>query len=558
VPVAAILACALGGLAFVVADSHSKSRQQLERNFYGRPAVAAALFAGLLRGSVNAASVPPNLTKETVTGSDLRADSAQGGQRLAVYGADGRLLGARKFAPGAPVASAADERLVIEQALRQGTSISPVLGAPPNASLDMATGYQTRSGMRVMVTEFPLASVSTLLPGYMSALASRGGEAFIVDRANRVIGASSLRVTPGIVVADGALLAALRKLHEGPYTRGGAAWHYASGPIAGTTWRIVLAVPDSTLYAPISSVAISWILLALFALCGLVVMVLVARSRRDSERLARAYRELEVRNSEIEEANQAKSRFLASMSHELRTPLNGVIGFAELMHDGRVGAVSDLHREYLGDILSSARHLLALINDVLDISKVEAGKLEFHLEWFDAARFVAEVQVAMRPLAENKEIALEADVDPALGSIFADPDKLRQVLFNYISNAIKFTPGGGRVEIRVAHSEHDEGMLVLEVEDSGIGIAPEDIDKLFAEFEQLKASDGRPAPGTGLGLALTKRMVEAQGGAVGVSSVVGVGSVFSASLPCRGPGAPREEIEPDGSKTSPVAVAEQD
>jgi signal transduction histidine kinase len=391
----------------------------------------------------------------------------------------------------------------------------------------------------------------------MSALVERGGEAFILDAANRIIATSGARVAPGVLARDPGLLAALREHQQGGYLRGGEASNYTSSGIEGTTWRVMLSVPDSTLYAPISGAeqTVSWVLLALFALCGIVVLALVARGRRDSERLARTYRELETRNSEIEEATQAKSRFLASMSHELRTPLNGVIGFAELMHDGRVGEVSDLHREYLGDILASARHLLTLINDVLDISKVEAGKLELHPEEFDAERLVAQVQVALRPLAEDKRIVLEADVDSGLGAVFVDPDKLRQVLFNYVSNAIKYTPERGRVEIRVAPCEQEEGMLCLEVEDSGIGIAPEDLDKLFTEFGQLTPSNGRPLPGTGLGLAVTKRIVEAQGGMVGVRSLVGRGSVFFASIPHRQRVPPREDGKPERSWEASGVVA---
>jgi signal transduction histidine kinase len=221
-----------------------------------------------------------------------------------------------------------------------------------------------------------------------------------------------------------------------------------------------------------------------------------------------------------------------------------------------VGEVSVQHREYLGDILASARHLLTLINDVLDISKVEAGKVELHPELFDPERLVAEVQTALRPLADDKEISLEAHVNPDLGDVFADPDKFRQLLFNYVSNAIKFTPPHGRVDIRVAPWPDQEGALRVEVEDTGVGIAPEDIGKLFTEFGQLKPGDGRPMPGTGLGLAVTKRIVEAQAGTVGVRSVLGRGSVFFATLPCRPPlPAARDSAERDSAERSAVAVA---
>jgi CheY-like chemotaxis protein len=217
------------------------------------------------------------------------------------------------------------------------------------------------------------------------------------------------------------------------------------------------------------------------------------------------------------------------MSHELRTPLNAIIGFAELMHDGKVGPVSTLHKECLDDILTSSRHLLQLINDVLDLSKVEAGKMEFRPEPVDLERLVGEVRDILRGLAAQKRIHLAVQVAPGLGEVVIDAGKLKQVLYNFLSNALKFTPEGGNVTVR-ARAEGDERFRV-EVEDDGIGIQAEDLGRLFAEFQQLDASAAKPYAGTGLGLALTKRIVEAQGGQVGLSSVHGRGSVFYAVLP---------------------------
>jgi CheY-like chemotaxis protein len=217
------------------------------------------------------------------------------------------------------------------------------------------------------------------------------------------------------------------------------------------------------------------------------------------------------------------------MSHELRTPLNGIIGFAELMHDGKVGPVSAEHKEYLGDILTSARHLLQLINDVLDLSKVESGKMEFRPEPVEVARLVGEVRDILRTLAAQKRIDVNAEIDPAVSGIVSDASKLKQVLYNYLSNALKFTPDEGRVTVRVVPEDREH--FRLEVEDTGIGIRPEDMDKLFVEFQQLDASVAKKYPGTGLGLALTKRIVEMQGGQVGVRSTPGRGSVFFAVLP---------------------------
>jgi PAS domain S-box-containing protein len=242
--------------------------------------------------------------------------------------------------------------------------------------------------------------------------------------------------------------------------------------------------------------------------------------RNKNEQLARA---LDAARS----ATEAKSRFLASVSHELRTPLNGIIGFSELMHDGKLGPVAEDHRDVLGDILTSARHLLQLINDILDLSKVEAGRMEFRPESSRIQNLVSEVCDVMRPLADRKSIELTASAPADLTAVI-DPSKFKQVLYNYLSNAVKFTPQGGKVQVRVAREEGS--CFRLDVEDTGPGITPEQISRLFQEFQQLP-NNRTAEQGTGLGLALTRHIVEAQGGSVTVSSVPGQGSTFSAVLP---------------------------
>jgi PAS domain S-box-containing protein len=234
-------------------------------------------------------------------------------------------------------------------------------------------------------------------------------------------------------------------------------------------------------------------------------------------------------NRRMQEANRLKSEFLANMSHELRTPLNAILGFAELMFKGKVGPIADDHKEYLGDILSSARHLLRLINDVLDLAKVESGKMEFRPETLDLGNVIGEVRDILRGLAFARRIRVETDVHAAAGTAVLDPSKLKQVLYNYVSNALKFTHEHGRVTIRVI--PEDEAHVRIEVEDTGIGIPAEDTPRLFVEFQQLDAGMAKKYAGTGLGLALTKRIVEAQGGHVGVKSEPGKGSTFWAVLP---------------------------
>jgi PAS domain S-box-containing protein len=265
----------------------------------------------------------------------------------------------------------------------------------------------------------------------------------------------------------------------------------------------------------------------------------ISEEKALEEQLKRKNQEIEEQYRRVREANRLKSEFLANMSHELRTPLNAIIGFSELMHDGKVGPVSEEHREYLGDILASSRHLLQLINDILDLSKVESGKMDFYPEAIDVAKLVGEVRDILRTLAAEKRIAIDVTVEPAVSEVFADPSKLKQVLYNYLSNALKFTPDEGR--IRVAVLTETSETFRLEVQDTGIGIRSEDLARLFVEFQQLDASAAKKYPGTGLGLALTKRIVEAQSGRVGVESEVGKGSTFFAVLPRI---APRGSVQP--------------
>jgi PAS domain S-box-containing protein len=251
--------------------------------------------------------------------------------------------------------------------------------------------------------------------------------------------------------------------------------------------------------------------------------------KRMEEQLRGRNRQLEEQNRLVREADRAKSTFLANMSHELRSPLNSIIGFAELLHDGKLGAVSDPHKEYLGDILQSSQQLLHLVNDVLDLAKVESGKIEFLPEPVAIEKLFQEVVHAIQVIALNKNIRIEVDVAPGVGQVVADAARLKQVLYNYLSNALKFTPEGGRVVVRARLEPPDH--FRLEVEDTGIGIPAEDVGRLFVEFRQLENGAAKRFEGSGLGLALTKRIVEAQGGQVGVRSTPGQGSTFHAVLP---------------------------
>jgi signal transduction histidine kinase/DNA-binding response OmpR family regulator len=243
--------------------------------------------------------------------------------------------------------------------------------------------------------------------------------------------------------------------------------------------------------------------------------------------LAAANKELELKNREVERATKLKSQFLASMSHELRTPLNAIIGFSDLLADKTAGPLTDKQGRFIKHVQDGARHLLQLINDILDLSKVEAGQLELHCENFLMVDALPEVLSTIRPLAMAKNIHVHQRIvdNP---SVSADRVRFKQILYNLLSNAVKFTPKDGRIEIEC----HSEGNLVsISVVDTGIGIRPEDQAAVFEEFRQVEAKAGTTQEGTGLGLTITKRLVERQGGTISLASVVGRGSRFTFTLP---------------------------
>ncbi|MBI2217805.1 MAG: GAF domain-containing protein [Candidatus Rokubacteria bacterium] len=247
-------------------------------------------------------------------------------------------------------------------------------------------------------------------------------------------------------------------------------------------------------------------------------------------RNARLFQELERKSAELEVANRHKSEFLANMSHELRTPLNAIIGFSEVLFERMFGELNDKQDEYVRDIYSSGRHLLSLINDILDLSKVEAGRTELELERFDLPQAVQNALMLVRGRADAHGIRLELSIDGRLGEFVGDQRKIKQILLNLLSNAVKFTPDGGRVSIE---ARAVDGVVEVSVADTGIGIAPEDHPAVFEEFRQVGTDYARKREGTGLGLALAKRFVELHGGTIGVKSAPGEGSTFTFTLPVR-------------------------
>jgi PAS domain S-box-containing protein len=255
----------------------------------------------------------------------------------------------------------------------------------------------------------------------------------------------------------------------------------------------------------------------------------IAESKRLRDQLEARNRELEIQNQRVQEANRMKSEFLASVSHELRTPLNSIIGFSDFLLTDDEGALSSQQREYLTDILTSGNHLLSLINDVLDLAKVESGKLDLRPVSFPLPVAIDEVCSSLRPQLLEHELELKVDVPSSIDRVVLDVVRFKQILYNLLSNAVKFTPKGGSVSVTVAPA--GETRFMVSIHDTGIGIPAKDLRRIFREFEQLDTGTTRRYSGTGLGLPVTQRLVDLMGGTIAVESAVGVGSTFEVRLP---------------------------
>ncbi|MDO8458959.1 MAG: response regulator, partial [Burkholderiaceae bacterium] len=301
----------------------------------------------------------------------------------------------------------------------------------------------------------------------------------------------------------------------------------------------------------------------------------VFAAARDVTERKRFERTLQEKNIELEHASRMKSEFLATMSHELRTPLNAIIGFSEALKDGLMGPMSDVHQEYVNDIFTSGQHLLSLINDILDLSKVEAGMMDLELETVDLNRLLSGSLSIVKEKALAQRIHLELETAGDLRLLQLDTRKTKQIVYNLLANAVKFSANGGRVVLRarrvqrptvgtlpgtwpvrsfaLADNEYSE-FLELSVSDSGIGVAPANLAKLFQAFSQIDSSLARKGEGTGLGLAMVKQLAELHGGTVGVASAEGEGSRFAAWLPLRMP-AQTDAVPAADTAIQPAALA---
>jgi signal transduction histidine kinase len=397
---------------------------------------------------------------------------------------------------------------------------------------------------------------------WLAPLFQSGDDGYIVDGRGRLVAFAtrpkealtadlrSLAASPAIVRALAAGASAGE--HDDPLS--GSRRLLASAPIAvaaptlrGSTaldapwkWQAIVTRPLGIGETELENTLLQ---LAL-ARYGFIALALVAAGALSLalRQVVRQRAQLAIANGELARATRAKSEFLANMSHELRTPLNSVIGFSDVLVEGVAGPLNDKQKDYLGDVRSSGQHLLGLINDILDLSKVEAGKMELEPTMISLRDVIESTLSMVGERASSHGIAISCTLADGIPSLVADERKLKQIVLNLLSNAIKFTPSGG--EIKVA-ARHIDDTIEISVRDTGVGIALADQPRIFEEFAQAK--HGRQsAEGTGLGLTLTKRFVELHGGRIWVESSPGTGSTFTFRLPTRAFAVPNSQTDAAG------------
>jgi signal transduction histidine kinase len=378
------------------------------------------------------------------------------------------------------------------------------------------------------------------LAGHLRSQLGPFEDLYIVDGNGRLVGRAADASAPATdLAADPIVQQLLRGTQAAGELRDpvtGTARLLSSSAVGSTGqpgWTVVAVQATGGVEAETASVladqrALRLALVAILLLGTFGFARIAAGSVRQRKLLAVAIGQVEAKSREVEAANRHKSEFLANMSHELRTPLNAIIGFSEVLSQQMFGAINAKQGEYLGDIQTSGQHLLALINDILDLSKVEAGKMELQLSRFSLAAALESVLLMVRERAAGRGVALSTEIDPAIGQLEADERKVKQILLNLLTNAVKFTPAGGTVTLRATR---DGAGVLMAVRDTGVGIAPADQARVFEEFTQAGGATGPEVEGTGLGLTLSRKLVELHGGRIWVESGLGMGSTFSFTLP---------------------------
>jgi signal transduction histidine kinase len=495
-------------LAVTLAETQRDARQTVEQRFAYGSGTAAALVQTVVSQAYrnNAAVAQSELRAPTLSSAMVRRVAARAtadsvivldarGQRLAAFPAS---------ATASPVTGAH-----LRQALAGRPAISGALGHGGASVIEVAVPFDSSVGRRVLVVPTPLARVQEVLGPYLTSLPGlTGHRAFIIGPGGGVLADSRPQAPRDRALTD--VLRSASAATQGSYDHG--AGRFSSSAIHATSWRLVDTASASALYAPVDGWPrwLPWIVLAALVPAVAFIIVLADRAGRGAER--------------ARQASEAKSAFLASMSHELRTPMTTVIGFSEMLYEGKLGPLSEQQSKVVGHITTSSKHLNVLISEVLDLSRVEEGRLTFHPEDAEPHRLVAEVADTMSGMAEDRGIHLHVEA-PDIGTFRLDAARFKQVLYNLIGNAIKFTEYDGHVTVQLRAADHGE--LAITVTDDGPGIPAADMEKIFLPFEQGVHRNG----GAGLGLAVSRRIVDAQGGRIDVASPAGQGATFTVTLP---------------------------
>jgi len=453
------------------------------------------------------------------------------------------LTGSSTFAGGTanPAVQTVADRDYFRAALAGATATLGVATQPLLLDVPVVIAVPLSSGSSPTIVGVLIAELRGKdLAGHLRSQLGQFEDLYIVDGNGRLVGRAAV---PSAPTADLKADPVVQQLLAGTAVAGefrdpvtGTTRLLTSSPIGSTgqPGGTVVAVQDTggveaeTAAVLADQRTLRLALVAILLLGTFAFARIAAGSVRQRTQLAVALGQVEMKSREVETANRHKSEFLANMSHELRTPLNAIIGFSEVLRQQMFGAINPKQGEYLEDIQTSGQHLLSLINDILDLSKVEAGKMELQLSRFSLHAALGSVLLMVRERAAGRGIALRTELDPAIDQLEADERKVKQIVLNLLTNAVKFTPSGGAVTLE---TKPDGAGVLISVRDTGVGIAPADQARVFEEFTQAGAGAASGQEGTGLGLALSRRLVELHGGRIWVESELGKGSTFSFTLP---------------------------
>jgi signal transduction histidine kinase len=506
--------------AIELSDTEAKSKRDVQARVHERAVLAAALIDSLFQTVGQQVPQDARTYGTRIVNARTIDKNQQDNVYLALLNDGGSVLAySRGFTPQAraDLSRSAALRLV-----RAGHpyGLGNTLPYGTTGVINLAVRFPTQFGARTLVTGIRPSSLKSFLGGELSQIPGvKGATNYLIDGNDTVIASNNPARPAGYVFRHAAQVQALAKSSG---DRNGS--YYNQVPLSNSTWRILLAAPAGPLFASVEGLHkwVPWAIFVAFALVAVTAIMLGGRVLRSAEKMHEA-------NLRLENASQAKNRFLANMSHELRTPLNGILGFTGTLLMGLPGPLNDEQTKQLRTVQSSGKHLLSLINDLLDLAKIESGKRELKIEPINGRDLLEEVAVGLRPFADKKGIDLQV-LAPREVAVNTDRRALAQILINLANNAIKFTDEG-EVALELTQHLNDAGTVTrFNVIDTGYGIEPGDQERLFAAFVQIGGAGANPYEGTGLGLYICQTLATLIGAAITFQSELGKGTTFTLEL----------------------------